>query len=419
MSLEMRDELLSNGTRVITEHNPATKSISLGLWINAGSRDEGESMQGCSHFLEHLLFKGTETRPAKEISSTIENLGGHLNAFTDRDMTAYFARVLRRDQDIAIELLSDMLENSLLRKEDIEMERQVILEEIKHTWDDPASLIHDLYTENIWRGNPAAHPIGGTIETISKIPIEDVHEYYEKNYGTDLIVVAAGAVDHVKLVSSLENYIKKGRGKCVKDRSKPNHFPGREYIERDTGQVQLCISTPAYSYGSSEAPAQSLIMSYLGMGASSLLFQEIREKRGLVYNIYAYNQSLADVGCFSVFAGTSKQNVEEVARIVFKEFENMKEGLDQETLETLKHKTVGLYILGSENNRQRMHHLGVSTLRTGEPRSVDEVVARLESVTNADIQGVAESMFDVNKIAFTALGVSRTEGEALEGALLP
>jgi predicted Zn-dependent peptidase len=418
MSIEVRDENLSNGVRVITERSSATKSISLGLWVGVGSRDEGGSLWGCSHFLEHLLFKGTETRSAKEISSAVENLGGHLNAFTDRDMTAYFARVLSRDQSHAAELLSDMLQNSLLRTEDVEMERRVILEEIKQTWDDPARLIHELYTENIWRRHPLAHPIGGTIETISNMPVKDIRGYYEENYGGNILAVAAGDVEHDALVSKLEIFIKKGRGKCVKDRSKPTHFPGKKYIARETNQVQLAVSVPGNPYGDLDASAQTIISSYLGVGASSLLFQEVREKRGLVYNIYAYNQNLSDVGTFSVFAGTSRRNLGKVIEIVLREFETIKQGLLPETLETMKHKTVGLFILGSESNRQRMQNLGLSTLRTGKPRSIEDVVSRLEAVTSEDIQRVAESMFETDKIAITALGVSETEVDDLESHIL-
>jgi len=417
MSPEIKDEVLHNGVRVITEHNAAAKSTSLGLWVNTGSRDEGETLWGCSHFLEHLLFKGTETRSAKEISSLIENRGGYLNAFTDRDMTAYHARILSRDQDTATGLLFDMLENSLLRAPDIEMERQVILEEINQAHDDPATLIHDLYTENIWRGSKAAHSILGTSETISKMPVEEIRDYYEENYAGNVIVVAAGAVAREKLVSSIENLSKKGRGKRVKDRCKPEHFPGRKYIPRDTGQVQLSISTEGQPYTSKDYAVQSIISSYLGLGASSRLFQEVREKRGLVYNIYSYNQSLSDVGAFSVFAGTSKKYLGEVVEIILRELEEMKQGLDPETLETVKHKTIGLFVLGSESNRQRMHHLGVSTLRFGRPRTIEEVVSGLESVSDADIQRVAELMFDSKKIALTALGVSEAEVTDIESLI--
>ena len=418
MPLELNDEVLHNGVRVITEHNTASKSTSLGLWVNTGSRDEGKTQWGCSHFLEHLLFKGTETRSANEISSLIENRGGHLNAFTDRDMTAYHARILNRDQVIATELLLDMFENSLLRAPDIEMERQVILEEIKQAHDDPATLIHDLYTENIWRGSKAAHPILGTSETISKMHVEDLRDYYEENYAGNMIVVAAGAVDREKLVSSIENLSKKGRGKHAKDRCKPEHFPGRKYIPRDTGQVQLSISTVGQPYASKDYAVQSIISSYLGLGASSRLFQEVREKRGLVYNIYTYNQSLSDTGAFSVFAGTSKKYLGEVVEIILRELEEMKQGLDPDTLETVKHKTIGLFVLGSESNRQRMHHLGVSTLRFGGPRTIEEVISGLEAVTGEDIQRVAELMFDSKNIALTALGVSEAEAKDIE-SLIP
>ena len=241
---------------------------------------------------------------------------------------------------------------------------------------------------------------------------------YEKNYCSDTFAVATGAVDHEKLVSSLENFIKKGKGKHAKDRSKPEHFPGRKYIVRDTGQVQLAISTPGNPYGVDAAATQTIISSYLGVGASSLLFQEVREKRGLVYNIYTYNQNLRDVGAFSVFAGTSKKNLEEVAEIILYELENMKKGIDQVTLETVKHKTIGLFILGLESNRQRMHNLGLSTLRTGNPMSVEEVVARIEAVTVDDVQRVTEKMFDSNKIALTAYGVSDKEADDLDALIL-
>ncbi len=413
MPLELRDEALHNGVRVITEYNAAAKSTSLGLWVDVGSRDEGEHLWGSSHFLEHLLFKGTETRSASEISSLIENRGGHLNAFTDRDMTAYHARILSRDQETATELLMDMLENSTLRAPDVEMERQVILEEIKQSQDDPTSLIHDLYTENIWRGSKAAHSILGSSETISKVPVEDIRDYYHEHYAGNMIVVAAGAIDHEKLVSSIENLSKKGRGKPVKDRCKPEHFPGIKYIPRDTGQVQLSVSTPGQPYASEDYAVQSIISSYLGLGASSRLFQEVREKRGLVYSIYTYNQSLSDVGAFSVFAGTSKKNLHEVVEIILRELEAMKQGLDPETLETIKHKTIGLFVLGSESNGQRMHHLGVSTLRHGKPRTIEEVMSGLETVSTEDIQRVSEAMFDTKKIAITALGVTETEADSI------
>ena len=206
-------------------------------------------------------------------------------------------------------------------------------------------------------------------------------------------------------------------GKHVKDRRVPEHFPGHEYIERELGQVQLSISTPGSPFGSNDAIVQTIISSYLGIGASSLLFQEVREKRGLVYNVYTYNQSLSDVGAFSVLAGMSKSNLEEVVKIVLNELENMKQGLEPETLETVKHKTIGVYILSSESNRERMQQLGISSLRTGVPMTTEEVIVRLDAVTNEDIQRVAERIFDKNNIALTALGISKKEAENIDTLL--
>lgn len=417
MSIELRDELLHNGVRVITEYNPSSKSASLGLWVNVGSRDEGEATWGCSHFLEHLLFKGTEKRTAQEISSTIENRGGNLNAFTDRDMTAYHARVMADDLALAAELLQDMYHNSALRDPDIENERQVILEEIKQLEDDPSSLIHELCLENIWRGSRLAHSIAGTVETIQEMSPDLIREYYAQHYRGELTVVASGLVDHEKLVQDIEKFAEKGLDKPARNRVKPSHNPGRMLVDKDMGQVQLCIATEGAPYGHDDMATQTIISSYLGLGASSKLFQEVRERRGLVYNIYTYNQALEDVGALGVFAGTRKANLREVAEIVLKELKDVKQGLDPAKLEEVKHKTVGLLILNSENNRQRMHQLGVSTLRSGKPRTVDEAVAKLIAVTDKDVSRVAEQLFDTNKLSITALGVSEEDSEALSGLI--
>ena len=413
MTLELRDELLPNGVRLITEHNPASLSLSFGLWVNVGSRDEGGKLEGGSHFLEHLLFKGTPTRSASEISSVIENLGGYMNAFTDRDMTTYIARVRAKDQSIATEVLSDMLQNSVLDPKDVEMERQVILEEIKRVQDDPASLIHELYTENIWKGNRAAHSITGTFDTISKMPVESIKGFYKENYG-EIIAVAAGAVDHEKMANDLASFMQKGLGKSSKKRVKPEHNPGKNIVERDSGQVQLAMAYPGVHYGNDDGAAITILSSYLGVGSSGKLFQEVREKRGLVYSIFAYNQSLEDVGAFVVLAGTSKQNVGEVVDVTLKELEILKQGLAPDVLETVKQKTIGMFILGSESNQRRMHQIGVSTLRLDYPRTVNEIVKMLEAVTVEDIARVADQKFDINKASLTVLGMSEADSEGLE-----
>jgi len=414
MPLELVDELLPNGVRLITEHNPASMSQSFGLWVNVGSRDEGDGLEGGSHFLEHLLFKGTQTRSAVEISSVLENLGGYMNAFTDRDMTTYIARIRAKDQSIATEVISDLLQNSVIDPKDVEMERQVILEEIKQVQDNPASLIHELYTKNIWKGYTAAHPIAGTLKSIKKMSAESIKDYYEEHYRNEIIAVAAGAVDHEKMAKDLTSFIEKGLGKSSKKRVAPRHIPGRNFIERETGQVQLALAYPGIKYGHKDGAVLTILSSYLGVGSSSKLFQEVRELRGLVYNIYAYNQSLSDVGAFSIMAGTSKANVDEVVKITLDELEKVKSGLDQDMLETVKQKTIGMFILGSESNQRRMHQIGVSSLRLGKPRTLKEIVDLLEAVSVDDVSRVANYVLDPNKVSLTALGMSKDDASGLE-----
>jgi predicted Zn-dependent peptidase len=414
MSLELRDELLPNGVRLITEHNPASMSQSLGLWMNVGSRDEGEGLEGGSHFLEHLLFKGTPTRSAVEISSVIENLGGYTNAFTDRDMTAYIARIRAKDQDIATEVISDMLQNSIIDPKDVEMERQVILEEIKQVQDNPSGLIHELYTKNIWRGNKAAHPIAGTLDSVKKMSAESIKDYYEAHYRNGIIAVAAGNVDHEKMANHLTSFIENGLGEPSTKRVVPEHNSGKDFIERETGQVQLAMAYPGVKYGHEDGAAITILSSYLGVGSSSRLFQEVRELRGLVYNIYAFNQSLSDIGAFSVMAATSKANVEEVVKITLEELDKVKSGMNSEALETVKQKTIGMFILGSESNQRRMHQIGVSTLRLGKPKTTNQIVALLEAVTVEDVSRVSNAVFEKNRLSLTALGMSNADAEGLE-----
>jgi predicted Zn-dependent peptidase len=293
------------------------------------------------------------------------------------------------------------------------MERQVILEEIKRVQDDPESLIHELYTKNIWKGNRAAHSITGTFDTISKMSVESIKDYYNENYGK-VIAVAAGAVDHEKMANDLTSFIQKGLGKSSKNRVKPEHLPGKNIVERDSGQVQLAIAYPGVHYGHDDGAAITILSSYLGVGSSGKLFQEVREKRGLVYSIFAYNQSLEDVGAFVVLAGTSKQNVGEVVEVTMNELESLKQGLAPDVLETVKQKTIGMFILGSESNQRRMHQIGVSTLRLDNPRTVDEIVKLLEAVTVEDIARVADRTFNINKMSLTALGMSDADSEGLE-----
>ena len=418
MSVEQSDTRLGNGVRVISESQPYSKSVSLGIWVKVGSRDEQESQWGCSHFLEHLLFKGTDKRSAEEISATIENRGGYINAYTDRDMTAYHVRVLDRDLEVAYDVLQDIIQNSVLREPDIENERQVVLEEIKQLEDDPASLIHELSMENMWKGSSLAHSISGTLESMREITPDRVRGFYNEFYGNnELVVVAAGAVDHQKLVGLVEDSVQRSDAEVKQKRSAPVHRGGLYFSPRETGQVHLSISTRGLPYGHRDTPALAILSSHLGVGGSSRLFQEVRERRGLVYAIYTHNMSLEDTGVMGVYAGTSKHNVAQVVDLTLEELEKVKSGLGEAALEEAKHKTVGSLILRAESNQQRMSQLGTSTLRMGGPQTVDEVVDRLMLVSNEDVARVSSELFNKGSLSITALGMSEQDTEGLASKL--
>jgi predicted Zn-dependent peptidase len=418
VSTELSDTKLGS-VRVVSESQPHSKSVSIGIWVKVGSRDEPEGLWGCSHFLEHMLFKGTDKRTAEEISATIEKRGGYLNAYTDRDMTAYHARVMDRDLGEAFDVLQDIAQNSALRDADIENERQVVLEEIKQLEDDPAGLIHELSMGNVWSGSSLAHSILGTVESISNVSTDQLRGYYDELYSGELIVAAAGAVNHEELVGLVEGSVQGRRAKTTHTRATPAHRSGVIAHPRETSQVQLSISAKGLPYGHRDAATLAIISSYLGAGASSRLFQEVREKRGLVYAIYTHNTSLEDAGVMEVYAGTRSQNVAQVVGLILEELDKVTGGLDEAVLEEEKHKTLGSFILRSESNQQRVNQLGVSTLRLGRPQTVDEVVDRLRKVTNEDVVRVSGTLFDRKGLSLTALGLSERESAALSLKLAP
>ena len=416
MNTELSDTKLGS-VRVVSESQPHSKSVSIGIWVKVGSRDEPEGLWGCSHFLEHMLFKGTARRTAEVISATIEKRGGYLNAYTDRDMTTYHARVMDRDLGEAFDVLQDIAQNSVLKDADIENERQVVLEEIKQLEDDPAGLIHELSMGNMWRGSSLAHSILGTVESITNVTVDQLREYYDELYSGELIVAAAGAVDHEEFVGLVEGSVQSRRAKATHMRVTPVHRGGVIAHPRETSQVQLSVTAKGLPYGHRDAATLAVISSYLGAGASSRLFQEVREKRGLVYAIYTHNTSLEDAGVMEVYAGTRSQNVAQVVDLILEELDKVTGGLDEAVLDEEKHKALGSFILRSESNQQRVNQLGVSTLRLGRPQTVDEVVDKLRRVTNEDVVRVSGALFDRDSLSLTTLGLGEREASSLTSKL--
>ena len=414
---ELVNSITSNGVKVISESVPRSKSVALGFWIDTGSRDESRMLWGCSHFLEHLLFKGTEKRDAKEISTSIESRGGYLNAFTDRDMTCYHAKVVERDIEAAVDVLSDLVQNPLLRRKDIEKELHVVLSEIHSRDDDPQDLIHDLYAVTAWGDNGAAHPIIGEEATLTEMTSAQISSYYKGAYTpTNLIVTAAGAVDHTKLMRLVEKYVTFQRETSKQSRETPIFKPLWSFNERKSSQAQLAITLEGQPSESKGKDALNLINSYLGVGASSRLFQEVREKQGLVYSIYTSNMSLRDAGLFNIFAGTLEKNLVKVVETSMREIDSLHDGSSDFDLPNIKEKTIGFYLLRSESTDSRMMQLGASYLRNGRAKSIDEVVDGIIAVSESQIQRITQT-FEKNKIAITILGASEDTGKKIESIL--
>ncbi len=411
----IRESNLANGIRVISEVMQGSKSASVGIWVNVGSRDEGSSELGCSHFLEHLLFKGTKKRTAQEISTAIESRGGYLNAFTDRDMTCFHAKVLSRDLEVAVNVLSDIVQDPLIRQGDVEKELHVILSEIDARDDDPADLIHDLSFETVWGRSSAARPVLGDRGVLSSMTSGAIRGYYEGNYHPRrILVTCAGEVNHEALVDVLEKGLDLKREGREIDRTAPTFHLQKRHISRKTSQVQVAITSEGLPQPDPDRYALGILNTYLGVGASSKLFQEVREKRGLVYSIFSNVYSLSDGGLLNIVAGTLDRNVEKLLETVTTELKETQKELDISRTEDVKHKTIGMMTLRSENTEARMMQLGVSAVRDGKPKTFSEVIEGINRVDGGQVEELAERLLSQDKFALTTLGLSEETQKRLE-----
>jgi predicted Zn-dependent peptidase len=410
----VRRSTLSSGVRLITEFVPGVYSASIGIWVNAGSRDEQGSHMGAAHYLEHLLFKGTSTRSALDISSSIEAVGGDINAFTSKEHTCYYARVLSQDLPLAIDVLIDVVTDAVLREEDIEAERGVILEEIAMVDDDPSDLVHDQFARVLFGDSSLGRPILGTESTILGISRESITDFYRSHYQPESLVIAiAGNVDHVQAVNLAEKALA---------RAEKNHFASRvprSTIEgessgfhckeswldtRPTEQAHLVLGTTGIVRGDKRRFANAVMSTILGGGMSSRLFQSVREQRGLAYSVYSYGQSFRDTGIFGIYAGCIPSKIDAVLDVCDDELRSIvRAGVTPEELARAKGQVRGGTVLGQEDTGARMTRLGKSELH-GEPLlSIDEVLEKVSSVTAHDVNELARELFS-EPLAMSVIG---------------
>jgi predicted Zn-dependent peptidase len=416
----VRRTVLPSGLRILTEQVPGVRSVAIGIWVGVGSRDESPDVAGASHYLEHLLFKGTPSRSALDISAALEMVGGELNAFTSREQTCYYARVLDRDLPMAIDVVTDMVTASLLRSEDVEAERGVILEEIAMHEDDPADHVHDVFSSAALGDGPLGRPVLGTTASIGGLAQSAIEQYYRERYQpADIVVAVSGAIDHDDVLKAVIDAWVAAADARQAEPSAPRRgvrrpYPGRgiKVARRSSEQAHLILGTAGVSRHDERRHALGLLSSALGEGMSSRLFQEIREKRGLAYSVYSFTSHYADTGLFGVYAGVAPQRAAQVLQLCREQLEAVAtDGLTLEELERAKGQARGSLALGLEDTGARMSRLGKSELAQGEVISVDETLERIDSVSLADVSRVAADVlgqplslgavgpFDVSELA--------------------
>jgi predicted Zn-dependent peptidase len=395
--MEFRRTTLESGITVVTERMDEVRSVSVGFWFDVGARDEPEDIAGSSHFLEHLLFKGTPRRSAKEIADAFDAVGGDVNAFTGKEYTCYYCRVLDDDLPMALDVLSDMVRNSVIDATELESERKVILEEIAMHEDTPDELVHDLYFRAMWSGHPLGRPVLGYNKTISGVARDQVVNYWRERYAPEnLVVAAAGHVEHDELVDTVSSRFSGIEGKKTqRTGAAPAAGSGFSVHRRPTEQAHIVIGTEGLHRAHDDRYALAVLDTTLGGGMSSRLFQEIREKRGLAYSVYSYRSLFADTGSFAVYAGTTPQNAHTVIDLVREEIASViEDGITEPELERSKGHSKGSLVLSSEDPGSRMSRLGRQQLTTGEIVSIDELIARYEGVEMDDIVRVSQTVLD-------------------------
>lgn len=398
---------LDNKTQILTETVPHVRSVSIGVFVDTGSRYEAPDMNGSSHFIEHLMFKGTNRRSAKDIAEELDAVGGQLNAFTTKEYTCYYARVMDEHFDLAVDLLGDMLFESKFDPVDIDRERNVIIEEIKMYEDTPDELVHDIFAGSIWRGHSLGQPIIGTADIINGLNRDKLFDYYKKNYNPGRMIVAvAGNITHDAVMKKLRPIFanKEGKGNLKKV-----DVPAaqRQIVcrSKDTEQVHLIVGAPGLKLDHEKIYVMQIINTILGGGLSSRLFQDIREQRGLVYSVYSYHSSYHDTGLFGIYAGLSKENVDEVLELIFKQVRDIQiKGVKKEELYRAKEQLKGSLFLSLENVTTRMSRLGKSQLYLGKFVTPEEIVNRVNKVTISDIRELAEEVLDPDSFSLASIG---------------
>ena len=418
--MSVKRSVHSSGLRIVTEEVPSVRSAAVGIWVNVGSRDEAPATAGASHFLEHLLFKGTTSRTALEISSSIESVGGEMNAFTSKEYTCFYARVIDTDLPMAINVVSDLITSSIVSALDVDAERKVVLEEIAMRDDDPSDLIHDFFSDTYYGDTPIGRPILGTVESIKGMSRNTVFNYYKKKYlPQDLVVAVAGNIKHKRVVAMVEEAL--SRDNFLDVMAAPVVRPNT--LVKNTKQQSVGVmykkSEQAHMFYGMEGVARAddrrfamgVLSAALGGGMSSRLFQEIREKRGLAYSVYAYAQQFAGSGVLGFYAGCNPAKAVEVVEIIRSVLADVAEnGMSHEEIERAKGAVRGSLVLSQEDSGSRMSRIGKNEIVYGQVMDFDDILKSIARVSTEDIREIA-SEFLVKTPTLALVGPFKNESK--------
>jgi len=398
---------LENGIQVITEEIPHVHSVSVGIWVKSGSRDERRGENGISHFIEHMLFKGTKRRSAEQIAKEIDAVGGVLNAFTTKEFSSFYAKVLANHLPVALDLLFDLFLNSLFSREEIDKERQVIIQEISMVEDTPDEYIHDLFSQSFWPRHPLGFPILGRVETISLMGQKGLMEFYRQRYlGARPIIVAAGNLKHENLLRPVRETLGKIKPLAEKRQGRPPHpHPCLLVKHKKLEQAHLLLGTPGLSVAHPGRYAFFLLNTILGGGMSSRLFQEIREKRGLAYSVYSFLSSFIDNGMLGVYVGVGESTLAQALQLILREMRKFAAGsLKPKELRAAKEQLKGNLLLSLESTDSRMTRLAKNELYFNRFVGTEEIIEGIERVSVEEVCTLARELFRPDYLSLTVLG---------------
>lgn len=403
-----KKKVLDNGVRLVYENIPYVRSVSVGIWVGTGSRSENLNNNGISHFIEHMLFKGTKNRSARDIAETIDTIGGQINAFTAKECTCYYTKTLDTHLNIALDILSDMYFNSKFDTSDINTEKKVVIEEINMYEDTPEELVHDIFSEMVWHGHPLGYPILGTQKCINKFSEKMIESYMNEYYTPyNTVISVAGNFDEGELIDSVTKYFGdwKYDGHFKYNYSPVEYIIDKDIRRKETEQIHLCMGFDSIQHGDDRIYPLLALNNIFGGGMSSRLFQNIREKKGLVYSIYSYPSTYMGAGLFMIYAGMNPEYLNKVVELTKKEINKLvKSGITQDELTKSKEQLKGSYILGLESVGSRMNSIGKSELMLEKIETPEEIIAKMDAIKIDDVHEIIASIFKYDKLSISAVG---------------